>query len=275
MLSQSNSDIPQTISTSYGDDEQTVPESYAKRVCSEFAQLGARGVSLIFSSGDEGVGADGYCYSNDGKNTSTFLPAFPASCPFVTTVGATYQFNPEVAAYDGRFRTPFTSGGGFSNYFPRPAYQDGVVPAYIASLNGEFAPYFNAEGRGYPDVAAQGVNFTTIWNGSLTLVDGTSAAAPTFAGVISLVNDALIAAGKSPLGFLNPWLYAGGYKAFTDVTSGSAAGCKELGSGEGFPAQKGWDAVTGFGTPYFPKILEALGVQCQWGSGGGWGGYWH
>lgn len=118
VLSQSNP--PLTISTSYGDDEQTgpdlshlhpfilhqaastVPRSYAERVCSGFAQLGkafrcpvsvrinynfqgARGVSLLFASGDGGVG-DGNsnptnqsCFTNDGQNRATFLPIFPAS----------------------------------------------------------------------------------------------------------------------------------------------------------------------------------------------------
>ena len=72
-----------------------------------------------------------------------------------------------------------------------------------------------------------------------------SAATPTAASVIALVNDALLAAGKPVLGFMNPWLYSEGYKAFTDVTNGSAMGCNTT----GFPAQVGWDAVTGFGTP--------------------------
>lgn len=71
---------PQVISTSYGDDEQTVPLSYATSVCNGFAQLGARGVTLLFSSGDNGVGAKADCFTNDGKNTSSFLPAFPAGC---------------------------------------------------------------------------------------------------------------------------------------------------------------------------------------------------
>jgi tripeptidyl-peptidase I len=71
--------IPQTISTSYGDDEQTVPPDYAKSVCDLFAQLGARGVSLLFSSGDYGVGG-GPCLSNDGANRRQFIPVFPASC---------------------------------------------------------------------------------------------------------------------------------------------------------------------------------------------------
>lgn len=64
------------------------------------------------------------------------------------------------------------------------------------------------------------------------------------------------------MGFLNPWLYAGGYKAFNDILSGSSAGCNT----DGFPAEAGWDAVTGYGTPYFPDILALLGV----GDGNGW-----
>jgi tripeptidyl-peptidase-1 len=52
-------DLPLVFSSSYGDDEQTVPYSYAKRACSSFAQLGARGISYFVSSGDAGVGNDG------------------------------------------------------------------------------------------------------------------------------------------------------------------------------------------------------------------------
>lgn len=90
-------DLPQVISTSYGDDEQTIPESYAKKVCAGFAQLGARGISVIFSSGDSGVGQDHKCFSNTDPNRRMFLPAFPAGCPYVTTVGGTKGFSPEVA----------------------------------------------------------------------------------------------------------------------------------------------------------------------------------
>jgi tripeptidyl-peptidase I len=243
-----NPDIPQVISTSYADDEQTVPYSYAKSVCDGFAQLGARGVSLFFGSGDSGVGTDGNCVSNDGTNSSTFLAMFPTSCPYITSVGGT-KFIPEIVATDAR--NGYVSGGGFSRYFSRPSYQDSVVPDYVESLGTQFAGLYNASGRGYPDIAAQGYAFITIWNGTIVPLDGTSAATPTAASVITLVNDALIAAGKSPLGFLNPWLYKQGYKAFTDVTSGSAVGCNTA----GFPAQKGWDAVSGFGTPVSLKKL--------------------
>jgi len=244
--------LPQVISNSYGDDEQTVPEAYARKVCSLFAQLGARGTSFLTASGDNGVGATGKCFTNDGKNTSTFLPSFPDGCPYVTSVGATKNFNPEVAAFDPR--NNFASGGGFSNYFKRPAYQNdnSVVKNYISSLGDEFAGLFNTAGRGYPDISAQGQAYVTIWNGTFVRLDGTSASTPTASAIISLVNDALIAAGKPALGFLNPWLYSTGYAAFTDITSGSAIGC----GGPGFPAEAGWDPVTGFGTPYFPSVKK-------------------
>lgn len=204
VLAQSN--LPQVISTSYDDDEQTVPLSYATAVCNSFAQLGARGITLLFSSGDDGVGADGYCVSNDGTNSSTFLPEFPSTCPYITSVGAT-KFIPEVVATDAG--NGFVSGGGFSRYFPRPKYQDAVVPPYVKALNGAYPGLYNPAGRGYPDIAAQGYHFATIWNGTYAGLDGTSASAPTAAGVLTLVNDALISEGKSPLGFLNPWLYSG------------------------------------------------------------------
>lgn len=253
------SDLPQIISSSYGDDEQTVSESYATTACNQFAQLGARGITVLFSSGDNGVGVDGACITNDGRNRSTFLPAFPASCPYVTSVGATYQFNPEVAAIDTRFSTPFSSGGGFSNYFPRPAYQNYAVEEYLNNNHNftEYSGLFNPNGRAYPDIAAQGVNFSTIWNGSIIPVDGTSCASPTAAGVLALVNDALVAAGKPVLGFLNPWLYSKGYTAFNDILSGSSVGCNT----PGFPAQKGWDAVTGFGSPVSIFPLQPGGVE--------------
>ena len=56
-----------------------VPLDYATNVCNLFAQLGARGSSIMFSSGDDGVGG-GNCVTNDGKNTKRFQPNFPASC---------------------------------------------------------------------------------------------------------------------------------------------------------------------------------------------------
>jgi tripeptidyl-peptidase-1 len=147
LLAQRN--IPQVISTSYGDSEQTVPRSYAERVCKQFAQVGARGTTLFFSSGDQGVGSTNTCYSNDGKNTTMFLPHFPTSCPYITSVGATMNFQPEEVAYrpsrtvNGVFRDLYASGSGFSNYFPRPKWQDKAVSKYVKNLNGAYDGLYN------------------------------------------------------------------------------------------------------------------------------------
>ncbi|TVY20310.1 Tripeptidyl-peptidase SED2 [Lachnellula arida] len=261
-------ELPQVISTSYGDIEQTVPYSYAKRVCEGFAQLGARGVTVIFGAGDSGVGKDGYCRSNNGSENYEFLTSFPASCPYGTSVGATRNIEPEEVAHNER--NGFVSGGGFSRYFPRPAYQDvhGVVESYLSRLGADtYTSLYNRQGRAYPDVAAQGYRRVIVWNGEKFLVDGTSASAPTFAAVVALVNDALIAERKPVLGFLNPWLYQKGFEAFTDVTKGSNKGCGT----DGYFAAAGWDPASGFGTPWFPRLKE-LALERKFRSQRPW--YW-
>lgn len=255
--------LPAVISTSYGCDEQTVPKDYAVQVCHAFAQLGARGVSVLFASGDSGVGSAGTCQSNDGTNQTTFLPNFPSTCPYVTSVGGTSHFAPEVPVYRRRSSGLYTGGGGFSYYFDRPAYQTKAVSAYVSdSLVGDYAypGLYNPHGRAYPDIAGQSLNYTIYWNGTLRPVSGTSAATPAVAAVLALVNDALIAAGRPTLGFLNPFLYAYGHKAFNDVDQGSNYGCGT----KGFPAVEGWDAATGWGTPNFHDILVLKSL--------GWGG---
>ncbi|EXJ59953.1 hypothetical protein A1O7_04101 [Cladophialophora yegresii CBS 114405] len=250
-------EIPQVVSTSYGDDEQTVSRSYAQAVCNQFAQLGARGVSLFFSSGDFGVGADETCFSNVDNTTAMFMPSFPADCPYVTSVGATTGY-PESAAWrklsSGLY---FNSGAGFSNYFDMPAYQAETVNAYVDGLDGLYDGLYNKSGRAYPDIAAIGQLFPVIWNGTTVNLVGTSGSSPIAAAVFALLNDALISEGRPPVGFLNPWLYKSGHLLFTDVNNGSSAGCNT----SGFPATDGWDAVTGWGTPYLPKLLEAFGLE--------------
>jgi tripeptidyl-peptidase-1 len=253
--------IPNVISTSYGEPEQSIPASYMDRVCKQFAAVGARGTTLFFSSGDRGLGSTNKCYTNDGKNTYKFIPNFPASCPWVTTVGATMNFQPEEAAYraatnvSGTFRDLYASGSGFSDYFDRPKWQDKVVSNYVKSLDGQYDGLYNDEGRAYPDLSAQGLYFAYFWNGTEGVISGTSASTPLTAGIFALVNDALIAKGKPALGYLNPWLYKKGYKGLTDITKGSSHGCNV----DGFPVTKGWDPVTGFGTPIFPELVKLAG----------------
>ena len=255
-------DIPPVIFTSYADEEQTVPESYARRVCQGFAQLGARGISVIFASGDHGVGQDGRCKDTDTSQGPQFVPMFPASCPYVTSVGATRLVGPEVVAFDAR--GGFVSGGGFSNYFQRPTYQHQHVTSYLEKLNADLFPHFNRRGRAYPDVSAIGYHYVVVWNGTAHLQDGTSASAPTFASVVALLNDALLADGRPPLGFLNPLLYSSAVEGFTDVTIGANSGCNRT----GFPATEGWDAASGLGTPVrnlgSSKFMKVYSLDSKW-----------
>jgi tripeptidyl-peptidase-1 len=259
-------ELPQTLTTSYGEDEQSVPEQYSKTVCDLIGQLGARGVSVLFSSGDTGVGSA--CQTNDGKNTTRFLPTFPASCPYVTAVGGTHYVEPESAIY--------FSSGGFSDRFSRPKWQDKAVKGYLKILGNRWKGLYNPAGRGIPDIAAQGSRFRVIDKGLDISVGGTSASAPTVASIVSLLNNARLSAGKRPLGFLNPLIYSEGFKGLNDITRGGSTGCtgRDIYSGLPTPfvpyaswnATKGWDPVTGYGTPDFEKLLKLV-------MGGKYGGY--
>ncbi|PYI36894.1 tripeptidyl-peptidase [Aspergillus indologenus CBS 114.80] len=260
VLKLSDAELPQVISTSYGEDEQTIPKSYALTVCNLIAQLGSRGVSVIFSSGDSGVGAA--CLTNDGTNRTHFPPQFPAACPWVTSVGATTLTSPEKAVY--------FSSGGFSDYWAQPSYQSEAVNSYLTNLGPKFAGLFNGSGRAFPDVATQGTNYAVYDKGYLGQFDGTSCSAPTFAGLVALLNDARLRAGSPVLGFLNPWLYSAAVEGegFNDITQGGSLGCDGRnrfgGTPNGSPvvpfaswnATAGWDPVTGLGSPNFGKLLE-------------------
>ena len=114
------------------------------------------------------------------------------------------------------------------------------MSGYLAALGGQYAGRFNASGRGYPDVSAQGTTFAIVANGQFLAVDGTSASSPTFASIVALVNDHRLNAGKSSLGFLNPLLYSPtAAPIFNDITAGSNPGCGT----QGFPTKLGWDPV--------------------------------
>ncbi|KAF8267910.1 subtilisin-like protein [Lactarius quietus] len=237
-------DVPKTLSTSYGNYEKDLPLEYATAICRLYAQLGALGVSVLYPSGNDGVGL-GNCQTRNGVQ---FVPEFPASCPFVTSVGGTTGGTgqgPEIAAE--------ISGGGFSNYFPRPPYQKDVVPNFLKHLGGQYAGMYNPGGRGIPDISAQSLNYLYINRNTLSSADGTSAATPTAASIISLLNDYLLSTDRPPLGFLNPLLYDNLRQAMNDITSGSNPGCGT----PGFSAIPGWDPVTGLGTPDFLN-LQAL-----------------
>jgi len=234
---------PLVFSTSYGEDEDSVLLDYAVRMNQEFAKNALRGVTFLLASGDSGVGS---CFGS----CTTFTPQYPSDSPYVTAVGATTGANPETGAG--------LSSGGFSNRWPQPSWQNSAVSTYLktAACSLPAAQLYNASGRGFPDVSAQGTNYVVINNGvSYPAVAGTSCSSPTFGGIIGLINDARLSQGKSPVGFLNPLIYEHP-EVFTDITAGNNPGCGT----QGFQASKGWDPVTGYGTPNYDMLALALSL---------------
>lgn len=244
---------------------QSVPVDYALFTCNLIGQLSLRGVSVLFSAGDNGVGAG--CLAPDLK-TVEFDAHFPATCPWVTSVGSTANLGPEVA-YSG-------SQGGFSKYFSRPSYQDAAIGAYLGNISDEtqahYSQYTDLAGRGFPDVAAHGAGpwYEFVFLDKVKPGGGSSAATALWAGIVGLLNDARLQANKtSSLGWLNPLLYAHG-ELLNDITLGHSTGCdgynqqnnesEPAGSGiipgARWNATAGWDTTTGLGTPDFEKLKD-------------------
>ncbi|KAK3319647.1 alkaline serine protease [Cercophora scortea] len=250
------------ISISYGGGEADLPAYYSKRQCLEILKLGLQGVTVVISSGDDGVGSyegdGGYPTGCAGKNGTVFYPATDATCPYVLAVGSTQFDSTGVAgAKLNEVATQrFPSGGGFSNVFETPLWQKHAVKTYFDTVKLNFTGYTNPGtnfsdvgtgvyhigGRGYPDVSAVGDRYVIRYNSSWYTIGGTSLSAPVWAGLLTLVNEERIADGKGTLGFINPALYANP-QVFNDVTSGSNPNCKST----GFLAAPGWDPVTGLG----------------------------
>lgn len=239
----SDAEVPLIFSSSYGEGESTWSYEAGKRLNAEFMKAGARGISLLFASGDSGATC------TKGK----FTPNMPASSPYVTAVGGTQPTSGFPSP--GSESAVGLSSGGFSNYWPMPDWQKDAVEAYLKQpgIPTPAKRGYNVSGRGFPDIAAQAVNFCVTPFGCG--VAGTSCASPTAAGVIGLLNDLRLQKGKSSLGFLNPLLYSQA-EAFTDITTGASDGCGLL--SKGWPATKGWDAVTGLGTPDYSKLAHVI-----------------
>lgn len=236
------SQVPYVHSVSYGDVESSLSATYMQRVNVEFMKAGARGLTILFASGDDGAAC------KDNK----FSPNFPVSSPYVTAVGGTALKNPFTISGEYGYEI---SGGGFSNVFKQPAYQTEKVQFYLTKM--EKIPdekYFNKTGRAYPDIAALSNHFWIV-NNLIPVpgVAGTSAATPTVAGIISLLNDARLNRKMPVMGFINPFLYKNAGTLY-DVTSGCNEGC--LSGDKGFCAFQQWDPVTGNGTPNFPAMLQ-------------------
>ena len=118
------------ISFSYGWSESQFPAGYLERQCDEYMKLGLQGTTLVFSSGDGGVagGHGGDCL---GKNQDIFNAQIGAACPYVTTVGSTYLPSGDKPGDPEQATTAFASGGGFSNVWVTPKYQQSAVSSYV------------------------------------------------------------------------------------------------------------------------------------------------
>ncbi|KAK5693413.1 hypothetical protein LTR97_009982 [Elasticomyces elasticus] len=261
------------ISISFGEAEGDFPKPYVERQCNEFMKLSLQGHTILIASGDYGVAApprDGSpsgCLSDSGQNQTIFSAPYPNDCPWTTSVGGS-MVEPNATARDPESafqvcspssENCYSSTGGFSNYFSTPSYQKAAVaewfdnhnpgyPTYVANANasniGEGGGIYNRAGRAVPDVAANAANMLLYVGGELGKFYGASLAAPIWGSVVTLINQQRTIAGKGPVGFLNPVLYANPW-ALNDITNGSNPGCGT----NGFTAVKGWDPVTGLGTP--------------------------
>merc|ERR1712166_1200428 len=249
-------------SISYTSPESEIESSINDNFDTEMIKLALIGVTVLVASGDGGV-AD--LYSEQSPSQCGYKPGFPQTSAYVTTVGGTQGIesgSPEIAC-SSKTGGQITTGGGFSFKYPQPKWQASAVAEYFRTAR-KAAPGYDKTKRGFPDVALAANNYELVVGGKAQYGSGTSASAPVFAGFVSLVNSARLAAGKPALGFLNPALYASNARSiYNDITSGEnncAAGdeqttfcCKE-----GFYAAKGWDPLTGWGSVDFAKFAEQM-----------------
>jgi hypothetical protein len=256
------------LSVSYGIDESAVDNYASLNV--QLQKLGVRGISVFVASGDSGA------FSSGGL-CSEFVPSYPASSPYVTSVGGTSlsvdESNdsntcPHEIVCSIENGAMITSGGGFSALpaQKRPNYQMTAVNQYLNSSNcvKPLSTPFASTGRAYPDVSMLAHNYEIVTNGQTGSVDGTSASSPALAGIIAAFNAIRLQRGLPTLGFLNPLLYqaaASNPNVFNDITSGGNH-CQRLGDGwccaDAFNACTGFDPVSGLGSPNFHQLAPFL-----------------
>ena len=224
-----------------------------------FQEMAAQGQSFFCASGD----FDAY----------TGLIDFPSDTPYVTEVGGTTL---TTAKLDGAWVSETVwnrgngigSGGGISTQYPIPTWQTNVSMA---------ANQGSTTMRNVPDVALIAENVYVRVNGGDRTVGGTSCAAPLWAAFVALINQQAARIGQSPMGFINPAVYALGARTnytsvFHDITTGDNTSSD---SPTQFYAVPGYDLCTGWGTPtgqktidaFVPPILVKLPVSATEGDG--------
>jgi kumamolisin len=127
----------------------------------------------------------------------------------------------------------WATGGGVSEIFKLPAYQKKAGVPKSANSGGKV-------GRGVPDVAGNGdsqTGYKVLVDGASSVVGGTSAVAPLWAGLVARLNQAK----GARLGFLHSRLYAlAPGSGFRDIVQGDNGA---------YQARPGWDPCTGLGSP--------------------------
>jgi Pro-kumamolisin, activation domain len=215
-----------------------------------FKQMAAQGQTFLVASGD----GDAYPANTVDSTAQAYAPV---SSPYVTAVGGTTL---ATSGPGGRWLSELVwnagggtgSGGGISSHYAIPAWQAGVSMAVNKG---------SATHRNLPDVALVADNIAVRdLNGKSEVVIGTSCATPLWAGLMALVNQQAVQAGKPPVGFLNPAIYAIGqdsryHSCLHDITSGNNISTKSAGN---FLAAAGYDLCTGWGTPAGQALIDAL-----------------
>jgi kumamolisin len=229
---------PSVISISWGGPESFWTQQSLSAYDSALQSAAAMGITVCVASGDSG--------SSDGVNDGANHVDFPASSSYALACGGTSlqasgtSISGETVWNDGA--QGGATGGGVSSIFPLPAWQQGLQVTQTSGGSQALSM------RGVPDVsgdAAPETGYDVRIDGVNTVVGGTSAVAPLWAGLIARINSA---AGSS-VGFINPRLYATP-SALNDIVSGNNGS---------FAASPGWDACTGLGSPNGTRVAAVLG----------------
>ncbi len=249
------------ISQSFSATEPTLTKSELAPLRAAYTEAQRQNVTVLTASGD--AGATDYTRSESGYYARP-VTSWPDSDPLVTAVGGTqlkagkagYTSVAWNDTYDKAWNdyasgsadpVPTASGGGRSQFFARPSYQNSVK-----SVTGDR--------RGVPDISMSAAcdGAVSIYSSyqpgaaGWSLTCGTSEATPEFAAVVALADQV---AGHR-LGLISPALYrlaAARAPGITDVTAGSntvsfVSGHGKLVKVTGYTARKGYDLVTGLGT---------------------------
>jgi kumamolisin len=233
---------PSVVSISWGSPEIRWTAQARKSFDQAFQAAAAMGVTVCAAAGDAGS-AD--MHSSDPDFDSLDHVDFPSSDPFVLGCGGT-RLETSSGAITGESvwddGPDSATGGGISDVFDVPAYQSAAGVPASANPGGRI-------GRGVPDVSGDASPMTGYLvrvDGIDTVIGGTSAVAPLWAGLVALLNQAL----GHKVGFLNPTLYPlVSTPAFRDITSGN--------NGD-YQARPGWDPCTGLGSPDGAALLQSL-----------------